>query len=166
MPSLGNRRRDHARRRRKLVPHGVDALSAPGIGLGLGAVRGCAERVRLVRPLYALAHVFLFEDPTLVIVRPSDPIHPFSDADRIERKLPNAQLVTASSILECRGSAWTRRTHPRRSQRLVATRSSDRARARVRGPPRVAPVPGNVRELRNYIDRKYLYKLLWRNGLR
>ena len=44
----------------------------------------------------ALAH------PTLVIGHPSDPIHPFSDADRIARELPNARLVTASSIAEWR----------------------------------------------------------------
>ena len=40
--------------------------------------------------------------PTLVIGHPSDPIHPFSDADRIARELPNARLVTASSIAEWR----------------------------------------------------------------
>ena len=40
--------------------------------------------------------------PALVIGHPSDPIHPFSDADRIARELPNAQLVTASSIAEWR----------------------------------------------------------------
>ena len=44
----------------------------------------------------ALAH------PTLVIGHPSDPIHPFSDADRIARELPNARIVTASSIAEWR----------------------------------------------------------------
>jgi pimeloyl-ACP methyl ester carboxylesterase len=44
----------------------------------------------------ALAH------PTLVIGHPSDPIHPFSDADRIARELPNAQLVSARSIWEWR----------------------------------------------------------------
>jgi pimeloyl-ACP methyl ester carboxylesterase len=40
--------------------------------------------------------------PTLVIGHPSDPIHPFSDADRIARELPNARLVEAHSILEWR----------------------------------------------------------------
>jgi pimeloyl-ACP methyl ester carboxylesterase len=40
--------------------------------------------------------------PTLVIGHPSDPIHPFSDADRIARELPNARIVTASSIAEWR----------------------------------------------------------------
>jgi pimeloyl-ACP methyl ester carboxylesterase len=40
--------------------------------------------------------------PTLVIGHPSDPIHPFSDADRIARELANARLVTASSIAEWR----------------------------------------------------------------
>ncbi|HTR55097.1 MAG TPA: alpha/beta fold hydrolase [Kofleriaceae bacterium] len=42
------------------------------------------------------------QHPTLVIGHPSDPIHPFSDADRIARELPRARLVTASSILEWR----------------------------------------------------------------
>ncbi len=40
--------------------------------------------------------------PTLVIGHPSDPIHPFSDADRIARELPHARIVTASSIAEWR----------------------------------------------------------------
>lgn len=40
--------------------------------------------------------------PTLVIGHPSDPIHPFSDADRIARELPNATLISAYSILEWR----------------------------------------------------------------
>lgn len=52
--------------------------------------------------------------PTLVIGHPSDPIHPFSDADRIARELPDAQLVRAHSILE-----W--RTRPERlTDALVA----------------------------------------------
>jgi len=40
--------------------------------------------------------------PTLVIGHPSDPIHPFGDADRVARELPNARLIRASSILEWR----------------------------------------------------------------
>lgn len=40
--------------------------------------------------------------PTLVIGHPSDPIHPFSDADRIASEVPGARLVTASSIAEWR----------------------------------------------------------------
>ena len=44
------------------------------------------------------------QQPTLVIGHPSDPIHPFSDADRIARELPDARLVTAHSILEWRTS--------------------------------------------------------------
>jgi pimeloyl-ACP methyl ester carboxylesterase len=40
--------------------------------------------------------------PTLVIGHPSDPIHPFSDADRIAREMPHARIVTASSIAEWR----------------------------------------------------------------
>jgi len=51
--------------------------------------------------------------PTLVIGHPSDPIHPFSDADRIARELPNARLVTARSILE-----WRRQ--PARLDRVLA----------------------------------------------
>jgi pimeloyl-ACP methyl ester carboxylesterase len=40
--------------------------------------------------------------PTLVIGHYRDPIHPFSDSDRLVRELPNARLVQASSILELR----------------------------------------------------------------
>jgi len=40
--------------------------------------------------------------PALVVGHPSDPIHPFSDADRIARELPHARLVTASSMFEWR----------------------------------------------------------------
>jgi pimeloyl-ACP methyl ester carboxylesterase len=40
--------------------------------------------------------------PTLVIGHPSDPIHPFSDADMLARELVNARLVEARSILEWR----------------------------------------------------------------
>jgi len=43
--------------------------------------------------------------PTLVIGHPSDPIHPFSDADRIAHELPHARLVTASSIAEWASAA-------------------------------------------------------------
>jgi pimeloyl-ACP methyl ester carboxylesterase len=40
--------------------------------------------------------------PTLVIGHQSDPIHPFSDADRTASELPHARLVEASSIFEWR----------------------------------------------------------------
>ena len=40
--------------------------------------------------------------PTLVIGHPSDPIHPFSDADLTARELAGARLVKASSIMEWR----------------------------------------------------------------
>jgi hypothetical protein len=40
--------------------------------------------------------------PTLVIGHPSDPIHPFSDADLTARELAGARLVEASSIMEWR----------------------------------------------------------------
>lgn len=42
------------------------------------------------------------EHPTLVIGHPSDPIHPFSDADRTARELARARLLTARSIAEWR----------------------------------------------------------------
>jgi pimeloyl-ACP methyl ester carboxylesterase len=70
--------------------------------------------------------------PTLVIGHPSDPIHPFSDADRIARELPNARLVTAMSIAE-----W--RARPARLDRELAGfldevwLSSVRARTADRG---------------------------------
>ncbi|MCA1827766.1 MAG: alpha/beta fold hydrolase [Myxococcales bacterium] len=40
--------------------------------------------------------------PTLVIGHPSDPIHPFSDADRTARELPRARMIEARSIYEWR----------------------------------------------------------------
>ena len=40
--------------------------------------------------------------PTLVIGHPSDPIHPFSDADITARELAGARLVKANSIYEWR----------------------------------------------------------------
>jgi pimeloyl-ACP methyl ester carboxylesterase len=40
--------------------------------------------------------------PTLVIGHPSDPIHPFSDADTTSRDLVGARLVKANSIYEWR----------------------------------------------------------------
>jgi pimeloyl-ACP methyl ester carboxylesterase len=40
--------------------------------------------------------------PTLVVGHPSDPVHPFSDADLIRRELTNARLVAARSITEWR----------------------------------------------------------------
>jgi len=42
------------------------------------------------------------DQPALVIGHPSDPIHPFSDADTLAAELPGAQLVQARSILEWR----------------------------------------------------------------
>lgn len=40
--------------------------------------------------------------PTLVIGHPSDPVHPFSDADRTAKELAGARLVIANSIYEWR----------------------------------------------------------------
>lgn len=40
--------------------------------------------------------------PALIIGHPNDPIHPFSDADKLARELPHATLVLASSIVEWR----------------------------------------------------------------
>jgi pimeloyl-ACP methyl ester carboxylesterase len=42
------------------------------------------------------------DKPTLVIGHPSDPIHPFSDADRTARELPRARMLAAKSIYEWR----------------------------------------------------------------
>ena len=41
-------------------------------------------------------------EPALVIGHPSDPLHPFSDADMLVEELRNARRVDASSILEWR----------------------------------------------------------------
>jgi pimeloyl-ACP methyl ester carboxylesterase len=43
-----------------------------------------------------------FEMPALVLGHSSDPIHPFSDADRLVREMPNARLVEAGSFFEMR----------------------------------------------------------------
>ena len=40
--------------------------------------------------------------PALVIGHPSDPLHPFSDADMVAEEMPGARLVDANSILEWR----------------------------------------------------------------
>ena len=40
--------------------------------------------------------------PALVIGHPSDPLHPFSDADMLAEEMPAARLVDANSILEWR----------------------------------------------------------------
>ena len=40
--------------------------------------------------------------PALVIGHPSDPLHPFSDADMLVEEMPEARLVDANSILEWR----------------------------------------------------------------
>ncbi|HEY0192462.1 MAG TPA: alpha/beta fold hydrolase [Kofleriaceae bacterium] len=40
--------------------------------------------------------------PALVIGHPKDPVHPFSDADRLARDLANARLVSAHSMFEWR----------------------------------------------------------------
>jgi pimeloyl-ACP methyl ester carboxylesterase len=52
--------------------------------------------------------------PTLVIGHPSDPVHPFSDADRTARELPFARLLQARSIVE-----W--RVHPERLDAELAS---------------------------------------------
>jgi pimeloyl-ACP methyl ester carboxylesterase len=44
----------------------------------------------------------LMTQPALVIGHPSDPLHPFSDADMLVEEMPNARLVDANSILEWR----------------------------------------------------------------
>lgn len=49
----------------------------------------CVERRRINQPVLVVGHT-------------SDPVHPFSDADRTARELPGARLVTAHSIYEWR----------------------------------------------------------------
>lgn len=44
----------------------------------------------------------LLPHPTLVVGHMRDPIHPFSDADRIAKEMPQARIVEASSIVEWR----------------------------------------------------------------
>jgi pimeloyl-ACP methyl ester carboxylesterase len=44
----------------------------------------------------------LLSMPALVIGHPSDPLHPFSDADMLAEEMPAARLVDANSILEWR----------------------------------------------------------------
>ena len=41
-------------------------------------------------------------EPALVVGHPSDPLHPFSDADMLVEEMPNARLIDANSILEWR----------------------------------------------------------------
>jgi pimeloyl-ACP methyl ester carboxylesterase len=41
-------------------------------------------------------------EPALVIGHPSDPLHPFSDADMLVEEMENARIVDANSILEWR----------------------------------------------------------------
>jgi pimeloyl-ACP methyl ester carboxylesterase len=42
------------------------------------------------------------DHPTLVVGHPTDPLHPFGDADMLVEEMPNARLVDANSILEWR----------------------------------------------------------------
>lgn len=42
------------------------------------------------------------KQPTLVIGHHADPIHPFSDSGMLEKELPNARLIEATSIFEWR----------------------------------------------------------------
>jgi pimeloyl-ACP methyl ester carboxylesterase len=42
------------------------------------------------------------EQPALIVGHTRDPVHPFSDSGMLAEELPNARLVTASSILEWR----------------------------------------------------------------
>ena len=43
-----------------------------------------------------------FEMPAIVLGHPRDPIHPFSDADRLADEMPNARLIEAGSFFEMR----------------------------------------------------------------
>ncbi len=95
-----------------------------------------------------------FDQPTLIIGHPSDPLHPFSDADTLAEEMPNGRLVDANSILEWRirpqrlddelarflDEVWTAKpARPRRSRArsgAKASTNSGRAGARRRGAAR------------------------------
>jgi pimeloyl-ACP methyl ester carboxylesterase len=69
-----------------------DPLSSLAIldGLTFGRTAPpCHERRRITQPVLVIGHE-------------RDPVHPFSDADRTARELPNGRMVTASSMYEWR----------------------------------------------------------------
>ena len=75
----------------------LDALgqdAGPSAALLQGIIFGRTAPHRRVRRT--------FTAPTLVIGHPRDPVHPFSDADMLAHELPNAQLLSAESIVELR----------------------------------------------------------------
>jgi pimeloyl-ACP methyl ester carboxylesterase len=99
------------RRVTRAVPRGVVPF---WLGVGLDTLNHRADSMA------ALLHGIIFgrvapssrhrrriQAPTLVVGHPTDPIHPFVDADMLAAELPNARFERASSILE-----W--RVHPER----------------------------------------------------
>jgi pimeloyl-ACP methyl ester carboxylesterase len=90
-----------------------------------------------------------FQQPALIVGHPSDPLHPFSDADTLAAEMPNARLVNANSILEWRiwpdrlddelarflDDVWKPKPaarKPRSRSRAKASTNSGRSRARKR----------------------------------
>jgi pimeloyl-ACP methyl ester carboxylesterase len=87
------------------------------------------------------------ENPALVIGHPSDPLHPFSDADMVAGELPNARLIDANSILEWRISparldaelaafldeVWEQ---PKSSKRKASSSSKAKPKARSNSKPK------------------------------
>jgi pimeloyl-ACP methyl ester carboxylesterase len=72
------------------------------------------------------------QQPTLVIGHHADPLHPFSDSGMLEKELPNARLIEATSILEWRMS-------PKRLDDELAAFLDDVWSGRAAGGGRSAP---------------------------
>lgn len=68
----------------------ADAMAAVVHGLFFGRIAPSSKQRRAIRA------------PALVVGHPSDPIHPAADAEMLAGELPNADFVTARSILEWR----------------------------------------------------------------
>ncbi|MDP2775534.1 MAG: alpha/beta fold hydrolase [Nocardioides sp.] len=68
----------------------ADAMAAVVHGLFFGRIAPSSKQRRAIQA------------PALVVGHPSDPIHPAADAEMLARELPNAEFVTARSILEWR----------------------------------------------------------------
>ena len=81
-----------------LVDIGLDWLRQDPAALAGGA-RGHPVRPHRAASRRAPAACAM---PALVVGHPSDPLHPFSDADMVAEEMAGARLVDANSILEWR----------------------------------------------------------------
>ena len=68
----------------------ADAMAAVVHGLFFGRIAPSSKQRRAIQA------------PALVVGHPSDPIHPAADAEMLAGELPNAEFVSARSILEWR----------------------------------------------------------------